>query len=64
MEQWLYTFVIVAGTALFALVLVALFHYKNKAHDLGNEVQKKAIVEATLLEIQPKLDEILKEIKK
>jgi hypothetical protein len=43
---------------------VALFHYKNKAHDLGNEVQKKAIVEATLLEIQPKLDEILKEIKK
>jgi uncharacterized protein (UPF0335 family) len=42
---------------------VALFHYRNKSHDLGNEVQKKAIVEATLLEIKPKLEGLEKEQK-
>ena len=42
---------------------MALFHYRNKSHDLGNEVQKKAIVEATLLEIKPKLEGLEKEQK-
>jgi hypothetical protein len=56
------TFFIVAGVAVFVLLLQALFHYRNKAHDLGNEVQKKAIVEETLLQINPKLEGLEKSI--